>query len=974
MPLHLIKGPLNSGRTGRIRELVAERERAGPVIVAPTGDARYELEAELCGERGAAIGPYVTDFTDLATAVALAAGATVKPRASVTQRRYLVAEATARTKLGILAASASRPGFTVALERLFGELRSAAVEPETGHEDRYLDELLRVYAAYLEGLERAGLTDQAGLIDAAATALKTDPDSWAARPVFMHGFDDLSPDQLRLVEALAGATEVTISLTYEDRRALRARSRLLGLLEDAGGTVIEEMPPVPKFTPNRLLFHLERNFGETEPPPAPAGEGGLHVMYAAGERGEAEMVAAEIKQLIVSGTPASRIAIALRTPNRQGPELARALGAAGIPVALETEIGVTGTATGQALADLAAAALASDAEALVRLCRGVGVDATVTPDLADALEWLVRRGRQSDTDAALAELKRRHDFALPELAAVRRAAAAGAEALADRLAEFVTEAAARAGGATEARAARLIATTAADLAAMTGDADELLRILLTLEVRTWAGPIGERVRIASPYTLRTTRVDHLFVCSLQEGEFPRRGGDGPFLSEAQRAALGLVERADTEAEEMYLFQVCLSLPEHGLWLSARTTDAEGGLEQPSPFLDQVITLAGDRVGRARFDLSDLAPPPERATSADELARALLLSRRPAASEFLADSATAAEIENRIEQAIARHRLAARPRPLQQAAVLEELGRREEFGATGLEAFLRYPYHWFIGRELVPEPLDRDDQHLTDGSLVHAVLQRLYGDSPDDGARPGRADLDRWQRRCGELLEEAASEAGLSREFVPDRIRLRRMAGFLRNFLEAEAENAEVTVRPAMFEASFGGEDGERPALSHDGWALRGTIDRVDLTPDGSYGLLQDYKYSAGSVGLAKFESEGSLQIPLYLAALQRLWGIRPLGGIYRPLRAARDASPRGMLSTRAVDGPLAGMRYTDSDVIDEAEMMLLIEEALERAGEAVAGIRAGKIDGEPLEKAFKNPAWAAIDRRTANLAEGEREP
>ena len=91
------------------------------------------------------------------------------------------------------------------------------------------------------------------------------------------------------------------------------------------------------------------------------------------------------------------------------------------------------------------------------------------------------------------------------------------------------------------------------------------------------------MRIASPYRLRAGRFDHVFVGSLQDGEFPRRdrGGD-PFLAEAQRATLGLEPRRDSEAEERYLFRVCLALPRRRLFLSYRDSDENGGAEARSP--------------------------------------------------------------------------------------------------------------------------------------------------------------------------------------------------------------------------------------------------------------------------------------------------------------------------------------------------------------------------------------------------------
>src|SRR5262249_58958757 len=86
------------------------------------------------------------------------------------------------------------------------------------------------------------------------------------------------------------------------------------------------------------------------------------------------------------------------------------------------------------------------------------------------------------------------------------------------------------------------------------------------------------------------------VGPLQAGEFRRRdrGGD-PFLSETQRERLGLDPRRDTEAEERYLFGVCLALPRRRLFLSYRDSDENGAAESRSPLLEEVRAL--------------IAPPP-----------------------------------------------------------------------------------------------------------------------------------------------------------------------------------------------------------------------------------------------------------------------------------------------------------------------------------------------------------------------------
>ena len=189
----------------------------------------------------------------------------------------------------------------------------------------------------------------------------------------------------------------------------------------------------------------------------------------------------------------------------------------------------------------------------------------------------MRQSRVQTTAAAL-ELWEGADDRLPfDLARVREAAAAlprraGGRGRAPRGDDGLPPPARRrdgprpsAGDGLELRAAAAISEALAELAEHDGlapRAEELAATIAGLEFRVWSGPVEGRVRIASPYRLRAARFDHVFVGSLQDGEFPRRdrGGD-PFLSERQRASLGLDPRQDTDAEERYLFYVCVSLRE-----------------------------------------------------------------------------------------------------------------------------------------------------------------------------------------------------------------------------------------------------------------------------------------------------------------------------------------------------------------------------------------------------------------------------
>jgi len=65
------------------------------------------------------------------------------------------------------------------------------------------------------------------------------------------------------------------------------------------------------------------------------------------------------------------------------------------------------------------------------------------------------------------------------------------------------------------------------------------QLLAELEVNPGQGRQGDRVLVADPLSIRARRFRAVFVCGLNEGEFPRAGGSDPFLSDERRRELAL---------------------------------------------------------------------------------------------------------------------------------------------------------------------------------------------------------------------------------------------------------------------------------------------------------------------------------------------------------------------------------------------------------------------------------------------------
>ena len=656
MPLKLIHGPPNSGRADRIQALFRAALDRDPVLVLPTLDDVFRFERSLCAD-GAALGGSVLTFADLFREVAWACGAPAGSELTPAQRLAAVSAGIAaqRGGLGPLRRSAARPGFAIPFERLLDELQAAGLEPaalesgaQTLESSAYLGDLTALFAAYAEVRDGLGMRDVHGLAAAAIEALRAAPDAWGERPVFLYEPGEPTGNQRRLLAALREATEVTVAFAYEeDNPALAARASLmttLSELAEESEAMSGPAEPAP-FGIDPLLVHLQRELGRPEPARRPPGDA-LVLLRSAGERSEAEAIGAQAAELIDAGADPAAIAIAVRDPARRGPLLADVLESYGIAVALEAEVPVATTSVGGTLIALLEAELgAGRASDLLRFLRG---PSGVSPARVDWFERATRRRRLRSAADALELWEERYERLPADLLTVREAAAAGPATLAGALARLAPTIASRPlrgeadgpeprrGDGLELRAAAAIASALGDLAELPDLApppEGLIATLRELRFDAWSGPVEGRVRIASPYRLRASRFEHVFVASLQDGEFPRRERrEDPFLAEAQRLQLGLDPRRDPEAEERYLFHACLALPSRRLFLSYRDSDEDGVAEARSPFLDEVRRLLdpappaeGEDPVEAELtiarDLTDVRLPRDLHPSPDRLERA-----------------------------------------------------------------------------------------------------------------------------------------------------------------------------------------------------------------------------------------------------------------------------------------------------------------------------------------------------------------
>ncbi len=1014
MPLDLISGLPNTGRTEKLREEFEEAARAGrnPILLVPSvddvfawerrltragdpeGEGRPGEESSLASPAGGFAGGSVMHFNDLCREIARRADGSEPRIAGEMRRRLALERAIGKLANGpegpakrIEGKTTNQPGLLDAALELVDEYRAERIEmgdpfrsagestEGEGVEAGTIEEIRRGIEPLVEEFELDladnGLTDLPMVADraiATAVGLFRDQADWRDRSLFVAGFDDLTGQQLELLRKLSeeAGVEVTMATTWKpglDQRfmtdrlmhRLRVRFEISTGVDDPSD---ERLPDTSLAKLAAALISNQANGGLDGDPP-------LTMIRAAGERKEAEAIAAEIARLLASGKALpDQIAVAHRDPDGSGRLLEGVLRRYGIPVALESETGALATSVGASLAALLRASApdgtAGDLIVWLRGPLGPGIETV------DEIESKVRR-RGIGTAAKALELV--PDYGGGEWAELfRTGEQSGGESLA-LIGDLAREAGQRilreaATGSRpdpevelEVRVAETLAEAARDLAvADTGGrsgAALLLEAIRRGEISVWTVPTQGTVRIASLWALRAKRVRYLFVAGLQEGGTRDLSRAGPFLSTAERRGLDMLERVDPEVLDRYLLFSCLNVPTEAIWLSCTISDDGGGSTAPSPLLDELIALCPGPVPLIERTGADVAFPADAAPTASELARSLILEGAEPGKLSL-DEGLAEQVTETIARARAMEERSRTFGGFRDAETLDALAKIEAFSPSELEAWLACPWSWLIDRKIRAEPFHPESSYLVEGTFVHAVLERLYREAP--GPRPEPDDLDEWLERIPGVLQQVVDEdpnGYLTGDEPTVQLARFTLEKIVRDFLLREASLASPDFVPALFEQAFRrtseGEEPDPDALDEvemDGWRLRGTVDRIDIRggaspKEGVDALVIDYK--TGAVGspyspglLTKY---GKVQIPLYMEAIRRSLGLNPVAGFVLPL-GGQDPRPRGPIPS--AEPEVIGKRgHVDRGLVDSVDDF--VDQAVELATDAVEKVRGGAI-------------------------------
>jgi ATP-dependent helicase/DNAse subunit B len=941
MPLTLVLGPANAAKAGEVLGAYALAARRDALLVVPTAADVSHYERELAAP-GVTLGRTLT-FPGLLDEIAQRSRYR-RTRLTPLQRDRVLRRAIASLRLDTLAEPASGRGFAHAARRLIVELEQQRVDParftqalrvwSSGSRERaaYARELASIFRRYTEELEKLDRVDTETFAWGALDALREAPAGWGATPVFLYGFDDLTPIELDAVETLARRADaaVTVSLTYEpDRPALAARATVVEELRALAQSVtqlpaLDDHYAADSRTP---LHHLERHLFEPDPPtiePGPA----VTLIEAGSERIEAELVAAELLDALRDGIAPQEIVVVCRSLQRSGELFERALTRVGVLSTSARTLPLAHTPLGRALLGLTRYALLPSAqrtiEDLLAFLRHPGV-----ADSADAVDRFERSVRTQGGRAGMAlrtagpalrgafaevERLRLAPERLPGLAeSTRTLIAAPHRGQAPVLGLDEQQ---------DARAAAVVFEALEQLGQLEQGrmpAAELVELLEGLQAPAHGIAPAGAVLIAEPLAIRARRFARVFVTGLCEGEFPSAqvtSGD-PFLDDDRRrelalsAGLVLAQAADPLDRERYLLYACVSRASERVSFSYRSSDEDGNVVVASPFLDDVAALFGPdwREHRRRRLLADVVWSVEHAPTERDRALAASFERshgrapqvgEPPATRFLSERAMA------------------------------HVRHRDVVSAGAVEKFAACPVRWLVESQLDPDPLEPEADPLVRGSFIHTVLERVFAQLDGALTAESLASAERLLHRemRGPAAAEHRTKLALDQSTDVRAAILRGIEAELLRYLRQEALDG-CEWPPAVTELRFGldGESEEAvPAVElTDGTErvlLHGIVDRIDADPrDPGRVIVRDYKSGSkrDTWPSARWASDNQLQVALYMIAVQRLLGMRPVAGFYQPL-AGEDLRPRGVFAEGAPVG--SGVVGRDELPADELEQLL----------------------------------------------------
>ena len=519
-----------------------------------------------------------------------------------------------------------------------------------------------------------------------------------------------------------------------------------------------------------------------------------------------------------------------------------------------------------------------------------------------------------------------------------------------------------------------------------------------------AAPDGEMARVMEPYESRERPLRVAAVMGLTERVFPRRVNEDPFLRDSERAALrtaaklDLEEQRDRADDERLFFYFAVTAPTDVLILSyPRSADDSDTL--PSFYLDEVyaaFAMAGADVPPLHYvtrTLADVAPQAgESVSEADRTLAACADLFDPAASDT--DAATRQQsgadalklrLKNdanfTIRALLQSRNLPRLPRFDDAALGMDFAENKAVYSVTELETYLRCPFQYLLRHVLHLRP-DADDGAASQGDALHGTLRRYFRKRNREQPNAPTPDPELLKKELREILDAALAKKPLDAPPHRARMMTRTLHDALDGFAQREAVfTPHLQTMPAHFELAFGVatgrasiadeerevsldlESGAKPTYDPASVAepleltgpqgdakpvlLCGVMDRVDFDAGGIKAIIMDYKLGKPP-DYAAIANGSSLQMPLYLLAMERLFGKIGAAACYD---SALETGRRRIYRTEHVNmkqfAPLPQDASENVKPHTRQQFSDILQTAETAAIGAARAIEAGRIEARP---------------------------
>lgn len=454
-------------------------------------------------------------------------------------------------------------------------------------------------------------------------------------------------------------------------------------------------------------------------------------------------------------------------------------------------------------------------------------------------------------------------------------------------------------------------------------------------------PEEEGVLLTGMREIAHQHYPYLFLASLNEGLIPRLTTRLPFTTGSESSRMETRSLADILRQEKYQFIAALMAGSEETYLSYYE-QADEKTTLSSPFLDTLIQRYqipswGDLKEGHGEEESGRDPDRCSQTVAARRAGELISTRAwEHALTFISSTDTLDSLVSRIE--IERRYQFGLNRsvydglmgglPNEAEWLSHRFGPAYQWSASMLEGYAQCPFRFYLERVVRIRPLadpGADLSPVTRGNLIHAILCRFTRLMHATGRYPLTSDA--ADEATEELTRIAESEFEQVPYTTPLWVAKKRQflggegigPGIGERFVQAEVmrlapdDAGRIPDRylPSAFEFSFGdtargpdedpgsvsepvdlqailadlrsSEDQEREMaqLPEDipSVLLSGRIDRIDITADGRFGVV-DYKTGSKIPSATAIARREVLQLPLYIHAYQKITAMRGVFGSY----------------------------------------------------------------------------------------------